>query len=67
MFGFLMGVLSGDFTPHDFFQDNVGKRVGIYTVRLWTEFPVTDKIIGAKVYLTNWSYNVVLTPELREC
>ena len=51
MAGFRMGVLSGDFTPWDFFQDNVGKRVGIYMVRLWTESPVTDKIIGAKVYL----------------
>ena len=55
MFGFRMGVLSSDLTPHDFFQDNAGKRVGIYTIRIWTEIPVTDKIIGAKVYLTNCS------------
>ena len=51
MAGFRMGVLSGDFTPRNFFQDNAGKRVGIYMVRLWTESPVTDKIIGAKVYM----------------
>ena len=51
MAGFRKGVLSRDFTPREFAQDNAGKRVGIYTVRLWTETPVTDKIIGAKVYL----------------
>ena len=49
--GFRKGILSGDFTPREFTQDNTGKSVGIYPVRLWTLSPITNKIIGAKVYL----------------
>ena len=49
--GFRKGVPSGDFTPREFARDNAEKGVGIYPVRLWTVSPVTNKIIGAKVYL----------------
>lgn len=51
MAGFRLGVVNDAFTPRDFIAFLEGMRVGIYTIRMDPETPVSSDIIGAKAYL----------------